>query len=252
MQIKNKVALITGAAHRVGKAIAIRLAGQGCHIVLNYRSSAEAAQQTQQELEALGVQVLPVQADVSDAIAVESMVDQALDYFGQVDILVNNAAVFDKTPFPEMSLADWDKVINVNLRGPFLCARAVAPTMLTLIEGVIINITDLAGLVPIPGMLAHSIAKAGLISLTESLALELGPNIRVNGIAPGPIIPPPDYSDKMKQRIAQRTLLKRWGEADHVAQTVQFLIENDYITGEIIRVDAGEIIGWRHRPPGTA
>jgi NAD(P)-dependent dehydrogenase (short-subunit alcohol dehydrogenase family) len=161
MQAKDKVALITGAAHRVGKAIALRLAQHGSHIVLNYRSSIEEARQTQAELEALGVRVLPIQADVSDPAAIEAMVAQAVDHFGRLDILVNSAANFNMTPFPDMTLADWDTAINTNLRGPFWCARTVAPHMLELEEGLIINITDLSALTGIahpghgPGTTAH-------------------------------------------------------------------------------------------------
>lgn len=245
MQPKDKVALITGAAHRVGKAVAVRLAQHGCHIGLNYRSAAEAARQTQAELAALGVEVLPIQADVSDPSAVEAMVAQAIDHFGHIDILVNSAANFVQTPFPAMSVADWDEVIDTNLRGPFLCARAVAPVMLTLAEGLIVNITDLSAFTPAQHMLAHSVAKAGLVMLTQALALELRPNVRVNAIAPGPVIPPPHYDDATNQRVARRTLLKRWGSGDHVAQAVLFLVENDYVTGEVIRVDGGESLGWR-------
>lgn len=245
MHPKDKVALVTGAAHRVGKAIAVRLARRGCHIVLHYRSAVAAVRQTQAELEALGVGVLPIQADVSDPAAIESLVTQAIEHFGHLDILVNSAANFVETPFPAMSLADWDEVINTNLRGPFLCARAVAPHMLTLPEGVIVNITDLSAFTPAQHMLAHSVAKAGLVSLTQALALELRPTIRVNAIAPGPVIPPPHYDDATNQRVAGRTLLKRWGCGDHVAQAVLFLVENDYVTGEVIRVDGGELLGWR-------
>ena len=247
MQASDKVALITGAAHRVGRAIALRLAKHGAHIILNYRSSAAAARETQAELEALGVKVLPIQADVSDQSAVEEMVAQALGYFGRIDILVNSAALFDRTPFPESSVADWDRVINTNLRGPFLCARAVAPAMLQQDEGVIVNITDLSGFVPTQTMLAHSVAKAGLISLTQGLALELRPTIRVNAVAPGPVIPPPDYDEQTRALVAERTLLKLWGNGDNVAHAVMFLVENDYVTAEVVRVDGGELIGWRDK-----
>lgn len=245
MLAKNKVALITGAAHRVGKAIALRLAQNGAHIILNYRTSAEAAGETRAELAALGVEVLPVQADASDPDAVEAMVTRAIDHFGRIDILVNSAASFQKTPFPGMALADWDGVVNTNLRGPFLCARAVAPFMLKLEQGLIVNITDLSGYVPVRNMLAHSVAKAGLISLTRALALELRPTIRVNGIAPGPVIPPPDYDEATRQQVANRTLLKRWASGDHVARVVMSFVENDYITAEVVRVDGGELFGWR-------
>jgi 3-oxoacyl-[acyl-carrier protein] reductase/pteridine reductase len=173
------------------------------------------------------------------------MVAQAMAYFGRIDILVNSAATFQDTPFLTMSLQDWDMVINTNLRGPFLCAWAVAPHMLKSEEGLIVNIADLSAFFPAQNMLAHSVAKAGLVSLTQALALELRPTIRVNAIAPGPIIPPPHYDRATTERIAQRTLLKRWGCGDHVAQTVMFFVENDYITGEVVRVDGGELFGFR-------
>ena len=245
MQPTDKVALITGAAHRVGKAIALGLARRGSHIVLNYRSSIEAARQTQAELEALGVRVLPIQADVSRPAAIETMVARAIDHFGRIDILVNSAASFRQTPFPEMTVTDWETVVNTNLRGPFWCARTVAPHMLKLEEGLIINITDLSAFTPSQNMLAHTVAKAGLVSLTQALALELRPTIRVNAIAPGPVIPPPEYDEATNKRIARRTLLKRWGSGDHVAQAVLFFVENDYVTGELLRVDGGELLGWR-------
>jgi 3-oxoacyl-[acyl-carrier protein] reductase/pteridine reductase len=247
MQVRDKVALITGAAHRVGKAVALRLAKNGAHIVLNYYASAPAAAGTQAELEALGVEVLPIRANVADPDSVNGMVAQAIDHFGRIDILVNNAALFDKTLFLKMTVDDWDRVMNTNLRGPFLCARAVAPHMLKLDEALIVNITDLSGLVPTRHMLAHSVSKAGLISLTQALALELRPTVRVNAIAPGPVIPPPDYDAATQQQVAQRTLLKRWASGDHVAQAVMFLVENDYVTAEVVRVDGGELIGWRDK-----
>jgi 3-oxoacyl-[acyl-carrier protein] reductase/pteridine reductase len=119
--------------------------------------------------------------------------------------------------------------------------------MLKLDEALIVNITDLSGLVPTRHMLAHSVSKAGLISLTQALALELRPTVRVNAIAPGPVIPPPDYDAATQQQVAQRTLLKRWASGDHVAQAVMFLVENDYVTAEVVRVDGGELIGWRDK-----
>ncbi len=245
MQAKDKVALVTGAAHRVGKAIALKLAENGTHIILNYRSSAAAAKETQAELEALGVEVLPVQADVSEPAAVEAMIAQAIDHFNRIDILINSAARFDKTLFPGMTVDDWDRVMNTNLRGPFICARAVAPHMLKLKEGLIVNITDLSGFVPTKDMLAHSVAKAGLISLTRALALELRPTIRVNAVAPGPAIPPMAYDQATRNTVAQRTLLKRWGSGQDVAKTIMFFVENDYVTAQVICVDGGELIGWR-------
>ena len=245
MHPKDKVALITGAAHRVGQAIALGLARRGCHIVLNYRSSDEAARQTQRALEALGVRVLPVQADVSSPTAVEGMVAKAVDAFGHIDILVNSAASFKETPFPGMTVADWDDVMGTNLRAPFVCARAAAPHLLRRDEGLIVNIADLSAFVPAPAMLAHSVSKAGLVSLTQALAQELRPTVRVNAVAPGPVLPPPHYDAATTAAVARQTLAGRWGSGGHVAQAVLFLVENDYVTGDVLRVDGGQLLCTR-------
>jgi NAD(P)-dependent dehydrogenase (short-subunit alcohol dehydrogenase family) len=243
-----KVALITGGAHRLGKAIALKLAAHGAQIAFTYHTSAAAAQETGAELAGLGVEALPLQADLSQPPEIERAVGRVVNHFGRLDILVNSAASFEKRPLLRMSVEDWDRVINLNLRGPFLCARAAAPQMLRQESGgVIINISDLSGLAPLKGRLAHSVAKAGLLALTQALALELRPAIRVNGILPGPVLPQPGYSTAVQARIAQGTLLKRWGTPEHVARVVIFLVENDYITGEILRVDGGEWLGWRDR-----
>ena len=243
MRLKDKVALITGAAHRVGKAIAVGLAHRGSNIVLNYHSSGEAAQQTQTELEALGVKVLPIQADITNQLAVEAMVAKAVDHFGHIDILVNSAGNYKETPFPESSVADWDAVMDTNLRAAFVCARTVTPHLLKREEGLIVNIADLSAFGPCwPNFLAHSVSKAGLLSLTQFLAVELSPTIRVNAVAPGPVIP---MSDDDVDAVAQKTLVKRWGSGSHVAQAVVFLAENDYICGEVIRVDGGQLLGPR-------
>jgi len=245
MQINNKVALVTGAAHRIGRAIALQLAQQGAHIALHYHTSQTEADQTLTELETLGAQVFPIQANLVDDNALESMIQAIIKHFGKIDILVNNAALFERTPFPESPLTAWDKVMAVNLRAPYACAKAVAPFMLKAQQGSIINISDMTAFAPIRGRLAHSVAKAGLISLTQALALELRPFVRVNLIAPGSVLPDPTYSETLKNRIADRTLLKRWGNAMDVAKTVQFIIENDYLNAEVIRVDGGELIAWR-------
>ena len=239
MQPKGKVALITGAAQRIGKDIALALARRGCHIVLHYHSSSEAVvSQTQKELEAFNVRVLAIRADVSDPAAVEAMVARAIERFGHVDILVNSAASFRRTPFPEMDLADWDAVMDTNLRAPFWIARVLAPHLRTLGEAAIVNIADLSAFRPFHGQLAHSVSKAGLVSLTQALAVELGPTVRVNAIAPGLMIPGAGES----QALARGTLLRRWGSGGNVAQAVLFLVENDYVTGDVIRVDGGQLL----------
>ena len=250
MVIEGKTALVTGGAHRVGKAICLALAQAGANLVINYHASADAAQATAVEVRELGVTALPIQADVSDLGQVESMVTAAKDRFGAIDILVNSASRFEKTPFPTKDVAAWHRVTDILIHGSFYCANAIAPTMLERGEGAIVNIVDLAAWEPWPNFAAHSVGKAGLLALTRQLALELAPTVRVNAVAPGPVLPPPNFSEAQIVRTVQRTLLNRWGSAEDVAQAVMYLIQADYVTSEVIVVDGGERFG--HRKPKRA
>jgi NAD(P)-dependent dehydrogenase (short-subunit alcohol dehydrogenase family) len=247
MDPKGKTALVTGGAHRVGKAITLALARAGANVVVNYHTSAAAAEETAGEARALGVEALIAGADVSDRQQVEAMVAGAQDRFGSVDILVNSASRFEKTPFPTQDVSAWHRVLDILIHGSFYCANAVAPLMLERGEGTIINIVDLSAWEPWPNFAAHSVGKAGLLALTRQLALELAPAVRVNAVAPGPALPPPGYSQAQTARAAGRTLLNRWGVADDVAQAVMYLIKADYVVGEVIIVDGGERFG--HRKP---
>ena len=247
MDPKGKTALVTGGAHRVGKAITLALARAGANVVINYHASADAAEETAAEAGALGVGTLISQANVSDRQQVEAMVAAAKDRFGSIDILVNGASRFEKTPFPTQDVSAWHRVLDILIHGSFYCANAVAPLMLERGEGTIVNIVDLAAWEPWPDFAAHSVGKAGLMALTRQLALELAPAIRVNAVAPGPVLPPPDYTEAQMARVAQRTLLNRWGVADDVSQAVMYLIQADYVVGEVIIVDGGERFG--HRKP---
>jgi 3-oxoacyl-[acyl-carrier protein] reductase/pteridine reductase len=243
MNIKGKTALVTGGAHRIGKAIAMTLAEAGANIVINYYSSDTAAQETAAEARALGVGALVVQADVSNQEQVEASVRAAQDQFGTLDIIVNSASIWLKTPMPIKDFGDWHRVLSVLLDGPMYAANAAAPLMKERGEGAIVNIIDLSAWQPFHGYIAHSVGKAGLLALTRQLALELAPEIQVNAVAPGPVLPPPDYTEKEIARVAARTLKGRWGSADDVASAVRFLVESDYITGETIVVDGGERLG---------
>ncbi len=247
MDPKGKTALVTGGAHRVGKAITLALARAGANVVINYHASANAAEETAAEAGALGVGTLISQANVSDRQQVEAMVAAAKDRFGSIDILVNGASRFEKTPFPTQDVSAWHRVLDILIHGSFYCANAVAPLMLERGEGAIVNIVDLAAWEPWPDFAAHSVGKAGLMALTHQLALELAPAIRVNAVAPGPVLPPPDYTEAQMARVAQRTLLNRWGVADDVSQAILYLIQADYVVGEVIIVDGGERFG--HRKP---
>jgi 3-oxoacyl-[acyl-carrier protein] reductase/pteridine reductase len=243
MKIEGKTALITGGAHRVGKAITLTLARAGANVVVNYYSSDTAAQATVAEAEALGVGGLAVQADVGDLEQVRGLVAAAAEKFGAVDILVNSASIWQNTPLPMGDFSVWHRVLGVLLDGSMYLADAVAPMMKERGEGAMVNIVDLAAWKPFPTYVAHSVGKAGLLALTRSLAIELAPEVSVNAIAPGPVLPPPGYTQAQIDRIGGRTLKGRWGSAQDVADAAHFLVEADYITGEVIVVDGGERFG---------
>ncbi|HRJ44181.1 MAG: SDR family oxidoreductase [Caldilineaceae bacterium] len=245
MNIQSKTALVTGGAQRVGKAIALELAKAGANLVINYNSSAAAAQETVAEAGAFGVQALAVQCDISDLSAVQAMVGQIRQHFGGLDILVNSADYFGKHPFPTDDYSTWQRVISTSVNGSFYVSNECAPLLLAGESGAVVNIVDLSAWQPWPGFTAHAVAKAGLMALTQQMALELAPTVRVNAVAPGPVLAPPDYSEKQKKAVAERTLLKRWGRAEDVAHAVRFLVEADYITGDVIFVDGGERFGSR-------
>jgi NAD(P)-dependent dehydrogenase (short-subunit alcohol dehydrogenase family) len=246
MDLNGKVALVTGGAIRVGRAISLALAGAGADIVMNYNTSSDAAVQTAAEIEARGRQALAFQADVAKGDQVQAMVDAAIERFGRLDVLVNSASVWRRTPWEELTEELWDQKLDVDLKGAFLCAKAAAPHLAAHGDGAIVNIVDLSAFQPFPNFMAHSAAKAGLLNLTYSLAIELGPEIRANAIAPGPVLPPPGYSEKQIKAAANRTALKRWGTAEDVAQAVLFLVQAGYITGVVLPVDGGEHLGGGH------
>ncbi len=239
-KLANQTALITGGGARVGKAITLALAEAGANVVINYHLSAEAATETANEVSRLGVSTLTIQADISDAAQVAMMVKQAQDHFGTLDILINNASLFKKTPFPTTDLATWQQVSRVLIDGSFYCANAVAPLMLQHGNGNIINIIDLSAWQPLPNFGAHSVGKAALLALTRQLAVELAPTIRVNAVAPGLVLPPPHYNETKIAQAAQSTLLNRWGKPSDVAEAVLFLLKATYITGEVIILDGGQ------------
>lgn len=250
MDLHGKTALITGGAHRVGRAITLALAQAGANVVINYHSSAAEATATAAEVEALGRAALAVQADVADPTQVTALVAAARERFGGVDVLVNSSSLFKKTPIPTADLETWHRVTGILIHGPFYCANAVAPLMLARGAGVIINIVDLSAWEPWPGFAAHSVGKAALLALTRQLALDLAPTVRVNAVAPGPVLPPPGYDTEKIARTAQKTLLHRWGRAEDVADAVLFLVHADYITGDVITVDGGERYGHRQTEAG--
>jgi NAD(P)-dependent dehydrogenase (short-subunit alcohol dehydrogenase family) len=245
MNIENKVALVTGGAHRVGKAITLMLAKAGANVVINYHTSAAQAEATAEEVRALGKKVLSVQADIANYAQVKAMAGQIKIWFGGIDILVNSADRWEKSPFPSEDIGPWERIVGTGINGPYYVTNVFAPLILERGGGAIVNIVDLSAWEAWPNFTAHAVAKTSLLAMTRQFALELGPTIRVNAVAPGPVLPPPDYSPEQIERVATRTLLNRWGSAEDVARTVKFLIEADFITGETIRVDGGEHFGHR-------
>ncbi len=240
MNIQGKVALVTGGAARVGKAITLMLARAGAHVAIDYHSSADEARETQAQAQALGVEALAIQCDVADLTAAREMTQQVMDRFGGVDILVNGASYFGRITLPTFDLEMWHKVTRISIDGAFYVSNALATSMLQRGGGVIVNLVDLSVWNPWPGFTAHAVGKAGLLALTHQLAMELAPTIRVNAVAPGPVLPPPDFSDSQIAALAARTLLERWGSPEDVAGAVRYLIEADYVTGATLHVDGGE------------
>jgi 3-oxoacyl-[acyl-carrier protein] reductase/pteridine reductase len=240
MEIAGKVALVTGGAHRVGKAITMMLARAGAHVVVNYFSSSHAAQETVAEAKALGVRAIAVHCDVADWSQVRSMADAILAEFGGVDIIVNSASLWEQTPFPTDDISSWQRVTGISVDGPFYVCNALAPSMQARGGGAIVNIVDLSAWEPWPNMAAHGVSKAALLAFTKQLALELAPTIRANAVAPGLVLPSPGQDKKSIAKAAERTMLKRWGTPEDVAFAVRYLIEAEYVTADVITVDGGE------------
>src|SRR5262252_3753988 len=243
--LSGKVVLVTGGAKRVGAAIARRLHREGANLMLHYRGSEREAKALRAELTAARADsVALVQADLLDVQGLPEIVRNTVGRFERLDALVNNASSFFPTPVGEMTAASWDSLVGANLRAPLFLSQAAAPH-LKKTGGAIVNITDIHAERPLKSYVIYSIAKTGLVGLTRSLARELAPEVRVNGVAPGAIVWPEDgsWDDLMRQRIVSHTLLKRTGEPDDIARAVYYLIaEAPYVTGQIIAVDGGRSI----------
>ncbi len=244
VDLTDQVALVTGAAHRVGKAIALELARCGAHVLVHYNSSADAATQTVREIKSLGVDAFAVQADISSPAGVETVFAALSEHFNRLHILVNSASVFQQRNLLEVSFQDWQETLNVNLTAPFLCTQAGAAAMRRNDPsgGVIVNILDKGATDPWPKYPHHSVSKAGLLMLTNVSAASLGPDIRVNGVIPGPVMKPAGsgMSDSEWQALGKRLPLKRTGAAEDVARAVVYLARETFLTGTIIHVDGGE------------
>lgn len=247
MDLRGRVALVTGAAHRVGRAIALALAAEGADLVLHYGRSAEAAEATAAEIRALGRRVWPLQADLADPAAIAALFARLREAPGRLDILVNSAASFKKQSFARITAADWDAALAVNLRAPFLCTQAAAALMAATprpddAPALVLNLADLSGIHPWRGYVQHGVSKAALLHLTRIAARELAPGIRVNAVVPGAVLPPPelDPASPLWRRIGAASPLARSGDPALVGRAVVFLAQSDYITGVALPVDGGE------------
>ncbi len=247
MDLKGRVALVTGGARRLGRGIALALARAGSDVVIHYRGSREEAEQTAGDISALGVEAHLAQADLGLPAEIERLFIDLRDRIGRLDILVNSAAGFESCPFEELSAALWDRVMALNLRAPFLCSQQAARWMKESVlrgrgAGLIVNLGDLSGVNPWLGYAAHGVSKAALIHLTKVAARELAPEVRVNAVIPGAILPPPgvDPDSSEWQKMGERVPARRTGDPADVGETVVFLATNDFITGETIVVDGGE------------
>ena len=241
--LHGKVALITGAAQRIGAAMAETLHAEGLNLALHYRKSKQAAHALQQKLNARRANsVVLIQADLLDNAKVAHMVQDAIQAWGRLDILINNASSFYPTPIGSVTDGHWNEIMGSNLKAPFFAAQAAARA-LSETAGCIINIADIHAERPLKTYPVYSAAKAGLVMLTKALACELAPQVRVNAIAPGAILWPEEIDEITQQRIISRSLLKRQGSPEDIARAALFLVRDaGYITGQVIAVDGGRSI----------
>jgi pteridine reductase len=241
MQLRGRTALVTGAGRRVGRAIATALGKRGMHVAVHYGRSADGARETAAEIEREGGQAVCLPADLTDPDAPRTLVDAALGALGQLDVLVNSAAVMVRTPVGDVTPAQWDAMFAINLRAPFFLSQAAAPHLARR-QGAIINLADLAAFETWPAYVPHGISKAGIVQMTRALARVLAPDVRVNAIAPGTVLLPENWPPEAADRLAASTPLRRLGSPDDVTRAALFLLESDYITGETIIVDGGRHI----------
>lgn len=239
MKIEGRVALVTGAARRIGRAIAERLAQNGCHSALHYLNSAAEARAAAEACRAYGVEAETFCADLQDPAAAARLVEDVLRRFGRLDVLINNASVFEPMTLEAFSVADWERVLRINLTAPLVLTHA-ARHALQAAGGRVVNLCDAATGQPWPGHLAYIVSKGALDTLTRALAKALAPAVNVVGVAPGVAAWPQHYDPQIRERLTAKIPLRRAGAAEDIAATVLFLLrDGDYITGAIVPVDGG-------------
>ncbi|MCW5891805.1 MAG: SDR family oxidoreductase [bacterium] len=243
MQLAGRWALVTGAAKRVGRVVARELAGRGANVVVHYNQSANDAADAVRELEAMGVRALALRAELGVSAAVTALALEAEARTGGVAVLVNSASNYLRVPFDALTEDTWDASLDVNLKAPFLLAWHLGRAMRARGEGTIVNLADWAGERPYEDYLPYCVSKAGLICLTKALAKELAPAVRVNAIAPGPVLLPEDFGPEARAAVERATPLRRVGTPEDVARCVRFLVEEaTFSTGAMFHVDGGRAI----------
>jgi pteridine reductase len=238
--LQDRVALVTGAAKRLGRAVALRLGEEGADVVVHYRSSVADAQSAVAEIEKFGRRGHAIAADLTNVAEIKRLFDEAAKQFGRLDVLVNSAANFLPSSIVSTTEEIWDASLDTDLKAPFFCAQAAAP-LLRRTKGSIINFADTGGLVGWPRYIAHSVSKAGVVLLTKVLAKSLAPEVRVNAIAPGTITMPDDPPE-LEADFIKLALLRRTGAPSDIADAVVFLVNSKFITGQVLVVDGGRTL----------
>jgi pteridine reductase len=240
VEIEGKVALVTGAAKRVGRSIALALAERGAELVVHYRTSEREAHEVLAQAKRRGGKPVAVRADLASSADIAAMVETAMRAFGRIEILVNSAAIFYPTPFATLTEADWDRFLTVNLKAPFLLCRQVGEIMGRQGRGKIINLADIAGTKAWADFIPYSVSKAGLLALTAGLAKALAPSVQVNAIAPGTVLLPDDSTPEERDLAVRRVPLRKLGSPADVTRAALYLLESDFVTGEVLSVDGGQ------------
>ncbi len=243
MELQGKVALVTGAGRRVGRTIALALAGRGAAVAVHYRSSKAEAQAVVAEIVSGRGKAEAFRADLESVSEIERMVTAVLGAFGRLDVLVNSASLFFRRKLEDVTEQDWDRNLDTNLKAPFFLAKFAAPAMLRQGAGKIVNIGDWAGIRPYRNYLPYTVSKSGLIGLTRALARELAPEVQVNCVALGPVLAPEDYDEAEIRKLVEATLVKRMGSPEDVARAVLFFCEGtDFATGATLMLDGGRLL----------
>lgn len=239
MELSGAVVIVTGGAVRLGKAMALGVAGAGARVVVHYGHSEDAARRTVAEIESRGGEALAVQADFLDAGAAGSVVGQAVDRFGRVDVLINSASIYEPVDVAATTESLWDRHLAINLKAPFFLSQAFA-AQLGPRRGHIVNIADWRGARPTASGVAYTLTKAGLITMTQSLAQALAPNVQVNAIAPGVILPPPGQGEDYVQRLLPSIPLRRSGSPADVVEALLYVLRSDFVSGDVLYVTGGQ------------